>query len=66
MGKTRGHHVDMYIYRQLSPLCLQLFCYSNVSLYGRSKSSFQGKRSHDNVWSRISLHIALESNLNIP
>lgn len=30
-----------------------------------SQSSCQGKPSHVNVWSRISLHIALELNINI-
>lgn len=32
MGKTRGHHVYKDIYRQSTPLCLQLFYYSNVWL----------------------------------
>lgn len=29
------------------------------------QSSWRGKQSHVNVWSRISLHIALELNINI-
>lgn len=64
-GQNKTLHRHVYLQTVYPPSCSRPLFFQQHLIGWAFPSSRQSRLSHVNVWSRISLHIALEFNINI-